>query len=205
MDKTFEKKLKRAREETTASNPSKSSKKTTSTATPNAPVGRQMRIGGRNERVSGSVGLDLANPLSATGGFTAPASGSRLAGSAGKNPFESPPELGWPLRVKSHSQQTSSSDGRNQIGAALVSQSDADYGADQSPRWPDVQKHAKAMLDAVSKRDKDTIPGIETFNLERILTLLAEVRHLNYFSIIFSKSFSACTTNLVCFCRLCCG
>ena len=37
------------------------------------------------------------------------------------------------------------------------------------------------MLDAVGKRDKDAIPGIETFNLERIVTLLAEVVHLTNF------------------------
>jgi hypothetical protein len=181
VDKTFERNLKRAREETPVSNPSKSSKKAASSATPTAPPGRQMRIGGRNEQVSGSLGLDLARPLPATGGLSTAASGSRLAGSAGKNPFESPSELGWPLRVKSHSQQTSSSDGRNQIGAALVTQSDADCDADQSPRWPDVQKHARAMLGAVGKRDKDAIPGIETFNLERIVTLLAEVVHLTNF------------------------
>ncbi|XP_021733740.1 uncharacterized protein LOC110700498 [Chenopodium quinoa] len=45
---------------------------------------------------------------------------------------------------------------------------------DQSPRWPDVQKHAKAMLEAVRMRDKDNTPRIETFNLERVLSLLAE-------------------------------
>ncbi|XP_021770571.1 uncharacterized protein LOC110734709 [Chenopodium quinoa] len=38
----------------------------------------------------------------------------------------------------------------------------------------DVQKHAKAILEAVSKKDKNAIPGIETFNLEHILSLLAE-------------------------------
>ena len=132
--------------------------------------------------------LNLVNPLSAAAGFTTPASGSRLAGSEGKNPFESPLELGWPLRVKSHSQQMSSSDGRQQIGAALVSHSSRiDCGADQSPCWPDVQKHAKAILDAVRKRDKDNIPGIETFNLERILSLLAEVRNLSIQCYFFFK------------------
>ena len=92
------------------------------------------------------------------------------------NPFESPPELGWPLRVKSHSQQTSSSDSRHQAGAAYIAHSPPfTYGADQSPRWPDVQAHARSMLAAVPKKEKDAIPGIETFNVERITALLSEV------------------------------
>ncbi|XP_021754769.1 uncharacterized protein LOC110720072 [Chenopodium quinoa] len=51
-------------------------------------------------------------------------------------------------------------------------------GQDQSPYWPDFQRHAKAMLEAVSRKDKNAIPGMETFNLERILSLLAEASRI---------------------------
>ncbi|XP_021731519.1 uncharacterized protein LOC110698407 [Chenopodium quinoa] len=80
VGKSFEKQLKRAREET----PSvlNKIKKSTSASTPSASAGhQQMRIAGRLEKIGGSVCLDLVNPLSAAAGFTTPASGSCLAGS----------------------------------------------------------------------------------------------------------------------------
>ncbi|XP_021747446.1 uncharacterized protein LOC110713296 [Chenopodium quinoa] len=80
VGQSFEKQLKRARED----NPAvlNKIKKATSTSTPGASAGhQQMRIAGRNEKIGVSLCLDLVNPLSAVAGFTTLASRSRLAGS----------------------------------------------------------------------------------------------------------------------------
>ncbi|XP_021764043.1 uncharacterized protein LOC110728707 isoform X3 [Chenopodium quinoa] len=45
---------------------------------------------------------------------------------------------------------------------------------DHSPRWPDVQRYARAMLKAVPKEEKEAIPGIHSFNADQVLAGLSE-------------------------------
>ncbi|XP_021764042.1 uncharacterized protein LOC110728707 isoform X2 [Chenopodium quinoa] len=91
------------------------------------------------------------------------------------DPFN-PSFLGKPMRVKSHSQlqPEDSSGSRQSIGGKYVAFSPSVSGADHSPRWPDVQRYARAMLKAVPKEEKEAIPGIHSFNADQVLAGLSE-------------------------------
>ncbi|XP_021731308.1 uncharacterized protein LOC110698217 [Chenopodium quinoa] len=45
---------------------------------------------------------------------------------------------------------------------------------DNSPRWPDAAQYARAMLKAVPQDEKEAIPGINTFNADRVMVNLAD-------------------------------
>ncbi|XP_021732724.1 uncharacterized protein LOC110699541 isoform X2 [Chenopodium quinoa] len=45
---------------------------------------------------------------------------------------------------------------------------------DNSPRWPDGAQYARAMLKAVPRDEKEAIPGINSFNADRVLVDLAD-------------------------------
>ncbi|XP_021722030.1 uncharacterized protein LOC110689565 [Chenopodium quinoa] len=55
---------------------------------------------------------------------------------------------------------------------------------DNSPRWPDGAQYARAMLKAVPRDEKEAIPGINSFNAERVLVDLADVCSNNH-AVIF--------------------
>ncbi|XP_021773877.1 uncharacterized protein LOC110737840 isoform X1 [Chenopodium quinoa] len=91
------------------------------------------------------------------------------------DPFN-PSLLGKPMRVKSHSQlqPEDSSGSRQPIGGKNVAFSPSFSGADHFPRWPDVQRYARAILKAVPKEEKEAIPGIHTFNADQVLAGLSK-------------------------------
>lgn len=96
--------------------------------------------------------------------------------------------LDLPMRVKSYSQSRSqpgdSPISRQSIGRAYTSFSPSVSGADNSPRWPDGAQYARAMLKAVPRDEKEAIPGINSFNADRVLVDLADVCSNNH-AVIF--------------------
>ncbi|XP_021722466.1 uncharacterized protein LOC110689955 [Chenopodium quinoa] len=47
-------------------------------------------------------------------------------------------------------------------------------GADNSPHWLDAAQYARAMLKAVPRDEKEAIPGINSFNADRVMVNLAD-------------------------------
>ncbi|XP_021717323.1 uncharacterized protein LOC110685171 isoform X2 [Chenopodium quinoa] len=93
----------------------------------------------------------------------------------GTNPFNLA-LFDLPMRVKSYSQSQpgDSPISRQSIGGAYAAFSPSVSGADNSPRWPDVAQYARAMLKAVPREKKEAIPGINTFNADRVMVELAD-------------------------------
>lgn len=129
--------------------------------------------GGKSIKVPGGPGsaeVLSAIPLRATG----PSEGR----SGHKGNFDLT-LLDLPMRVKSYSQSRSqpgdSPISRQSIGRAYATFSPSVSGADNSPRWPDGAQYARAMLKAVPRDEKEAIPGINSFNADRVLVDLADV------------------------------
>ena len=145
------------------------SAKTQKKGSTHPPSGR-LNIGGKHP--SGSIGIDVSRRQpdpSPAGVADQPDEGTADS----SNPFE----LRWPMRVKSHSQYQSedSSSGRLTLGKAYAAIS---HGVDKFAdvtRWPDVHRYARSMIKAVPKEDRESLPGIDSFNVDRITSMLSEV------------------------------
>ena len=172
----------------------KSRKVSSSQAASKAGEGRQS-TGGKSLKGLGEDQSKKPDASKASKGGMPPRAASGAAAAEGSlNPQSNPQgtdlfgsETGLPMRVKTYSQQPSggSSGSRRSIGAAYAGYSRNLPCAADSPRWPNFQRLSKSMLKTVSKEEEEAIPGIQTFDADRIATLLSEVKQLTSFFLSF--------------------